>query len=371
MSETIKDGEKDLLADIERLRAEYPKTQDLYREVSALMFFRYGTTPTANKLYQLVRKGSMSAPAEALNQFWLRLRENSRTTIEHPDLPEELKSATGELAATLWKVAQACATGSLAAFREDAQSQIECAKLDRASALTERDALLVSRQKDQQAIAAAEDRILSVQNQLSNAQASIEDLRRQLAQATTANQTFMARLDEAHQERVTFTEKVRQDERQAEERRDAMHKHALQEIDRERQTAIRLEKMLDSEKAAGTRQVEALRASEQHGALLEGRIKDANAAIAAASTQVDALRRDSMEARMALAAQERETAMFTKQLSLAQASVEKLAAEKLTWMRERIELEGIVRESEHRLKAMSAEPDVAQLDQEPDSKPPA
>jgi hypothetical protein len=150
-----------------------------------------------------------------------------------------------------------------------------------------------------------------------------------------------------------------------------MHKHALQEIDRERQAAIRLQRMLDSEKAAGTRQVEALRSSEQHGALLEGRLKDANAAIAAASTQVDALRRDTMEARMALAAQERETAMFTKQLSLAQASVEKLAAEKLTWMRERIELEGIVRESEHRLKAMSAEPDVAQLDQEPDSKPPA
>jgi hypothetical protein len=78
-----------------------------------------------------------------------------------------------------------------------------------------------------------------------------------------------------------------------------------------------------------------------------------------------------MEARMALAAQERETAMFTKQLSLAQASVEKLAAEKLTWMRERIELEGIARESEHRLEVMSTEPDVVQLDQEPDSKPPA
>jgi chromosome segregation ATPase len=333
------------------------------------MFFRYGTTPTANKLYQLVRKGSMSAPAEALNQFWLRLREKSRTTIEHPDLPEELKSATGELAVTLWKAAQACATGSLAAFREDAQSQIERAKQDQASALADRETLLVSQQKDQQALAAAEDRTLSVQTELSNAQASIEDLRGQLAQATATNQTFMARLDEAHQQRATFTEKVRQDERQAEERWDAMHKHALQEIDRERQTAIRLQKMLDSEKAAGTRQVDALRVSEQHGALLEGRLRDANAAIAAASTQVDALRRDAMEARMALAAQERETAMLTKQLSLAQTSMEKLAAEKLTWLRERIELEGIVRELEHRLEVMSTEPDVVQLDQKPDSKP--
>ncbi len=36
----------------------------LYREVCGLLFFRYGVTPTANKLYSLVRKGSMGTPAE-------------------------------------------------------------------------------------------------------------------------------------------------------------------------------------------------------------------------------------------------------------------------------------------------------------------
>ncbi|MFD2272575.1 DNA-binding protein [Undibacterium arcticum] len=61
---------KQLIADIDRLREQFPQTQDLYREVCVAMFFRYGMTPTANKLYQLVRKGSMSAPAEALNRFW-------------------------------------------------------------------------------------------------------------------------------------------------------------------------------------------------------------------------------------------------------------------------------------------------------------
>ncbi|MFD2274300.1 DNA-binding protein [Undibacterium arcticum] len=53
----------------------FTQTQDLYREVCVLLFFRYGMTPTANKLYQLVRKGSMTAPAEALNKFWEDLRE--------------------------------------------------------------------------------------------------------------------------------------------------------------------------------------------------------------------------------------------------------------------------------------------------------
>ena len=84
-----------LQADIEALRPRFPDTQDLYREVCAILFFRYGITPTANKLYQLVRKGSMSAPAEALSKFWENLREKSRVRIEHPDVPEALRDIAG------------------------------------------------------------------------------------------------------------------------------------------------------------------------------------------------------------------------------------------------------------------------------------
>ncbi|MEI6003533.1 DNA-binding protein, partial [Paraburkholderia bengalensis] len=48
-----------LATDIDRLKAAFPKTRELYREVCALLFFRYGQAPTANRLYQLVRRGSM------------------------------------------------------------------------------------------------------------------------------------------------------------------------------------------------------------------------------------------------------------------------------------------------------------------------
>ncbi|MDX6008018.1 hypothetical protein [Cupriavidus necator] len=40
------------------LRGRFSETRALYREVCGLLFFRYGVTPTANKLYSLVRKGS-------------------------------------------------------------------------------------------------------------------------------------------------------------------------------------------------------------------------------------------------------------------------------------------------------------------------
>ena len=62
--------ESEIQAEVEALRERFSDTKALYREVCALLFFRYGITPTASKLYQHVRKGSMSAPAEALAKFW-------------------------------------------------------------------------------------------------------------------------------------------------------------------------------------------------------------------------------------------------------------------------------------------------------------
>jgi hypothetical protein len=76
-----------LAADIERLKVEFPKTRELYREVCALLFFRFGVPPTANCLYNLVRRGTMSTPASVLSEFWAELREKCRVRIEHPDLP--------------------------------------------------------------------------------------------------------------------------------------------------------------------------------------------------------------------------------------------------------------------------------------------
>jgi hypothetical protein len=40
-------NEKQLLIEIDRLREQFPHTQDLYREVCVLLFFRYGITPSS------------------------------------------------------------------------------------------------------------------------------------------------------------------------------------------------------------------------------------------------------------------------------------------------------------------------------------
>ena len=68
------------------------------------------------------------------------MREKSRTRIEHPDLPDELKTATGEMAVAIWSAAQTLAHGSLASYRSEAQAELLEAKAALAAANADRDA---------------------------------------------------------------------------------------------------------------------------------------------------------------------------------------------------------------------------------------
>src|ERR1700682_2531378 len=102
-----------LAAEIERLKAAFPKTRELYRAVCALLFFRFGITPTANRLYQLVRRGSMGTPTAVLAEVSGTLREKSRVRLERPDLPPDLQAAAGDLVAALWDKSTAAADAAL------------------------------------------------------------------------------------------------------------------------------------------------------------------------------------------------------------------------------------------------------------------
>lgn len=117
-------NEQQLQAEIDQLKFQFPQTRDLYREACILLFFRHGITPTANKLYQFVRRGSMSAPSEALNKFWLELREKSRIRIESPDIPEELKESAGTFVSTLWRQAREAAEINFAAQMVESNEKV-------------------------------------------------------------------------------------------------------------------------------------------------------------------------------------------------------------------------------------------------------
>lgn len=224
-----------LRADIEALRPRFPDTQDLYREVCTVLFFRYGITPTANKLYQLVRKGSMSAPAEALARFWETLREKSRVRIEHPDIPETLRDAAGELTAKLWAQARAQADEACSAVRLEAMQQVDAADqaVDKAQ---QREAVLSQEVSAAQTHAATlADQIRALEQRL----AHDEGLRQGLVQQ-------MEQLASQRQELANFVEAARAGEQRASDEQ----RRLLLEVDRERGLAARLHKEIDALKSA-------------------------------------------------------------------------------------------------------------------------
>ena len=130
-----------IAADIEVLRGRCGSTRELYREVCALLFFRHGITPTANRLYQYVRKGSMSTPAQVLSAFWDELRERTRVRIDQPELPEDLREAAGGLVLQLWGRAQRAAAEGLAARASEVERLMAQMRIEADSAHARADGL--------------------------------------------------------------------------------------------------------------------------------------------------------------------------------------------------------------------------------------
>lgn len=242
-----------LSRDIEALRERFTQTQELYREVCALLFFRYGITPTANKLYQLVRKGSMSAPSEALTKFWADLREKSRTRVEHPDLPDALKDVAGELVATLWTNAQVAAQESLTAYRAEAQEIVIQAKATAAAATADRDAERLAVQSLKRELGLAGEKISTQREELAVAEEMRTSLLLRLDEAKHDNAALQRQLEDARREFTVELDKLRAAAQLADERSRSTEKRMLLDMDRERTASARLQKELDALTAASLR----------------------------------------------------------------------------------------------------------------------
>lgn len=251
-----------LQAEIDALRSTSADTQALYREVCTLLFFRYGITPTANKLYQLVRKGSMSAPAEALSRFWDTLREKSRVRIEHPDLPAELRDAAGEAIGALWQRAQALAHDSVAALGSEAQAAVVRARAEADAAVASAEVATKTLAQTQDVLAACQAQLQETSQALAREQGIKATIEQQLAEVAEQRRELQRAVEEARQGFEKQLEEQRLAARADAERHQVDLKRALLEVDRERTIAGRQHKELDQARRALADQ------SDQHRAEL-------------------------------------------------------------------------------------------------------
>lgn len=292
-----------LTAEIERLKADFPKTRELYREVCALLFFRFGITPTANRLYQLVRKGSMSTPTAVLGEFWAELREKSRVRIEHPGLPADLQAAAGELVAALWNRSSTDAAAALDVLRAEVEAERTAAKTEVATLQAELARTETALEQRTAALLAAQVRIQELEQARAADDASRRAMQAEIERLKADNAEGNRALAQARADFTTQLDRLRDDAGRAEERLRASEKRALQEIDRERLAAARLQKELDAaasraeqRDAQQRKDVAALQAqlgdALHRCGVLQGQLDGAQATDAARAKELDALRRE-------------------------------------------------------------------------------
>jgi chromosome segregation ATPase len=297
-------AETQLVADVAALRERFPNTQELYREVCTVMFFRYGITPTANKLYQYVKKGSMSAPTEALAKFWDTLREKSRVRIEHPELPEELRTGVGELAAALWDLAQQRARAALQSLEVETRASVLEAETARKQAETRSESLREQGERTRAGLAEAREQLGVLQQQLAAAGALRGALEARLAQAQDDITALRHANERARQDFAAEIGKLRQESQLAEERFRTAEKRALLEIDRERTASAKLQKEVE------TAHGEAARSGERHRlelAALQQQLGDARQKLGQIEGQLEGLRTQSAQLALDLREAQRRT----------------------------------------------------------------
>ena len=263
------------LADsVVQLKKRFPRTQDLYREVCVLMFFHHGITPTANRLYQLVRKGSMSAPTQAVQDFWERLREQSRVTVDHATLPDDLKTAAGELVSTLWQSAQTMSKDLLSLHQAESTASVLAAEDAEAKARADHLSAMESLESVKVQYLAQEKAVEQLRQELSDAaainaglEARLEELRRQVSDAHEGSE----QLKRSH---TLALETLSERTQRAEQRFVDMEKRALLEIDRERLSGAKLQKLLESERLAHAAAIERLRAEHSAAQDVIGQLRE-------------------------------------------------------------------------------------------------
>lgn len=321
--------ETEIQTEVEALKARFSETKALYREVCALLFFRHGITPTTNKLYQYVRKGSMSAPADALDKFWDELRAKARIEVEHPDLPAELKATAAEAIAGIWRHAAAAARDELTCLRAEARADVANAQEDANEA--------------HEAAEASKLEVFEAQRELHDAELLLKSTSDELEAERRAHAGSVARLQELQRlvddlrmqlqrQQEAFSAdlgKARETVEQANGRADAAERRALLEIDQERQARSRAEKQTEALRSQVSSVETRLRDSTQeHTEVivhLQARSSTAEGAAAVASAESARLQAENRDLAERLAAAERQALQAQTEAQTMRALVDRLA----------------------------------------------
>lgn len=218
--------------------------RQLTREVATLLF-RLGERPTANRVLQLTRRGSMNTVNDEVNKWWDDVRSRLSSRLINPKVPAALLEKQGELIGAMWDTAIAEAQEELEADRAELEGQVVEANIARAGA--------ESQAREQGELARElQARLEEVQQALASERTAREAAGADAAQwreraeklgneLEEARADFTTRMDRARTEFTTEVEAQRRAAEAAAHQHEEARKHILLELDgiRTRNTELR------------------------------------------------------------------------------------------------------------------------------------
>ena len=267
----------DLFTEIENIKQVHGNdTRAMVRETAMVLFFRYGETPNASRIYQLLRKGSMTTIQDAIKSFWDDIRNKTQLRLVAPGVPQSLLDILANFAVPAWQLAQEESRKTFADLRVELETQLQ-AHIEHAEQRTTdalQNALRLEQaaedarhqtEQEREARYRAEQRASELQAELATRDESIAQLNNRLE---SANTLLQAQRGEAEKDRSALLNQIASitNERTRErEMIEGLRKRSLADVETARSDAMAAKKELqavrgevDRERSRGLARNEAL-----------------------------------------------------------------------------------------------------------------
>jgi chromosome segregation ATPase len=119
---------EELRREIENMRANGARRQELSQHACKRLFFDFGIRPSIAAVREFTQTGSASDIPKDIDAFWTRIRATSRVRIAEGAIPDALQERAGELLGQLFAEAQLGARASLDAERGEMQAAIDASE---------------------------------------------------------------------------------------------------------------------------------------------------------------------------------------------------------------------------------------------------
>jgi chromosome segregation ATPase len=212
-------------------------TLQIYKKTCEILFFQHGIMPTPTRLYALVRKGSMTTPGKAIQEFLAQQREKGRIELDIPEMPESLKTMFTEALKETWRVASQISSTKVREQNEQHQRELN-RFTQQIEQLDIKNQALESRIDEMKQILAERDIYVSaLQKEVGEGKTKLSLESNRLAIATDQCEELKKQLDKARHDFIAESHRMSQEHEQGLARLKDHENRALMEIERERQAA--------------------------------------------------------------------------------------------------------------------------------------